>query len=273
MADGAITFDTLVSDLRGIGLRESDIVYVHSSMKKVGWIEGGIVTLVEAFLHVLGSEGTLAVPTHTYSFTGKDEPPFDRENSICQTGAFCEAVRKYPGAKRSGNASHSSAAVGKLAEYITSNHDPANAVGYESPLYRIYVSGGKVLLLGVSQVSNTMIHLAEFLSGVPYTDLHYDSSWNNSTHEILADGTIVETVQTKFCGCSGKFKIMDEILSAAGAMTRGMIGDADSRLIDAKYMVDAATELIKKTPEIFFCDNARCPCCPPRRAYMKEKGY
>jgi aminoglycoside 3-N-acetyltransferase len=62
--DNGITRKKLVEDLQGIGLQRGDLVYVHSSMKRVGWIQDGINGLTDAFLEVLGEEETLAVPTH-----------------------------------------------------------------------------------------------------------------------------------------------------------------------------------------------------------------
>jgi len=218
----------------------------------------------------LGSGGTLAVPTHTYSYMGKDYPPFDHANSVSRTGAFTEAVRKHRGALRSGHASHSSAAIGKFAAYLTENHDPANALGNESPLYRVYALGGKVLLMGVTQKSNTMLHLAEELSGVKYTELCYDETLSDKVYEILPDGSITETTQLKFPGCSGSFNAINESLTRAGAMNIGKIGNADSYLINARAMVDIAVAIIKETPDFFLCRSAGCPCCPRRREYMKK---
>ena len=58
-----VTKEILITDLRRIGVNKGDIIYVHSSLKSIGWLENGADTLIEAFLVVLGDEGTLTVST------------------------------------------------------------------------------------------------------------------------------------------------------------------------------------------------------------------
>ena len=155
----AVDFKQLVADLKKIGLKNGDDVYVHSSLKSIGWIEGGPASLIDAFLEVLGTEGTLLVPTHTYCFTKRGVPPYNKHATPTVLGAFPEAVRLHSRALRSDNGSHSSAAIGKNAEYYTASHDKAFAMGYDSPLNRLYCNHGKILLLGVTHKANTSIHL------------------------------------------------------------------------------------------------------------------
>ncbi|MHA1909488.1 MAG: AAC(3) family N-acetyltransferase, partial [Candidatus Thorarchaeota archaeon] len=66
-----ITRSRLVSDLRNIGLNDGDVVIVHSSLSKIGWVVGGPVTVIEALMDGVGSEGTIVIPTHS---TDNSEP-------------------------------------------------------------------------------------------------------------------------------------------------------------------------------------------------------
>ena len=259
----------MTDDLKNIGVREGGLVYVHSSMKKVGWIEEGVAAFALAFAELLGHGGTLAVPTHTYSYVGRDTPPYDPATSQGETGSFPEAVRKLPGALRSGHASHSSAAVGRLSGYLTANHDLSEALGYESPLARVYRSGGKILLLGVGNNSNTIIHLAEFITDVPYVFVSYNGTWGDEVHSVI-NGKTVAVKQKKFPGCSGKFHLIDERLTDGDKVSRGMVGGAPSVLVDAAYIVDLAAGMIRVKPDVFLCDS--CQCCVTRRKYMESLG-
>jgi len=267
-----IPLEKIKNDLIAIGVKNGDLLYVHSSMKKVGMIDGSMNDVVKVFLNVLGDNGTLAAPVHTYSYVGRDVPPFNRIESKSTCGIFSETVRNYPGAKRSGHASHSTSAVGRLAEFITENHDPESALGYCSPLHRLYRSGGKILLLGVSQSSNTIIHLAEFLSDVPYVYKSYCEEWGDSTQEELADGAVVKYKQKKYPGCSSKFRKLNEFLTDDNKFKKGEIGNSESYLMDSKYAVDKAIELLMKSPDYFLCDHDKCPCCGPRRELLKKMG-
>ena len=61
-----VTTADLVRDLRALGLRAGDVVLVHSAMSRIGYVDGGAPAVVQAFMDVLGPEGTLAVPTFPF---------------------------------------------------------------------------------------------------------------------------------------------------------------------------------------------------------------
>ena len=74
-----VTLKRLTQDLQSLGVQKGDLLYIHSSLKSVGWLENGPETLIHALLTVLGEEGTFAVPTHTLSFPGRGVPPMTRK--------------------------------------------------------------------------------------------------------------------------------------------------------------------------------------------------
>lgn len=271
MQRNALSPRRLAEDLRALGLLPGDLVYVHSSLKQVGWIEGGPPALIEAFLSVLGPGGTLAVPTHTLSFVGLGRPPYDPASTPSLLGAFSDAVWRHPGARRSGHGSHSSAAVGPQAEALTADHDPTDALGEASPLYRLYRRGGKVLLLGVGHNTNTLLHLGEALSGAGYHRLPYDASWGKDVH-VVQGGEVRSYPQRFFPGCSAGFPRIEPLLPQ-GAEQMGMVGNAHARLVDAASLVDTAVAVLRKQPGFFLCDASDCPCCPARKAFLTpEEG-
>jgi len=53
----------IIHALRSLGIQNSDDVLVHSSMKSFGHVSGGSDTVIDAFLEVIGEEGTLIMPT------------------------------------------------------------------------------------------------------------------------------------------------------------------------------------------------------------------
>ena len=266
--EAPFTREQLTSGLHALGIRPGDIVYVHSSLKSIGAIDGGAETLVESFLDALGAEGTLAVPTHTLSFKDFIPTPYDAATSPSYVGAFTEVVRKHPRAFRSAHASHSSAAIGAKAEWLTANHVQAHPVGYESPIHRIYRENGKVLLIGVSQATNTMLHLAEYLSGVPYTRLHFNASWGTVVHFV--ENGVVQTAEVEtLMGCSTGFPLIEGILKRAGKLTYGKLGNAYCQIMSARELVDEAVEIIREIPTFFLCNRDRCPCCPARHKLMQ----
>src|SRR3954462_13390827 len=50
----------LARALRAAGVREGAILFVHTSMRALGWVVGGPETVVRALLDAVGPEGTVA---------------------------------------------------------------------------------------------------------------------------------------------------------------------------------------------------------------------
>ena len=75
------SFERLVSDFKSLGIKEGDVLLVHSSLSSMGNVEGGADTVIDALLEVLGKEGTLLFPAFSFSpcyktsyFSYKDTP-------------------------------------------------------------------------------------------------------------------------------------------------------------------------------------------------------
>jgi len=74
MAGGVVvTKDRIKAGLRGLGLKEGDMVMVHASVSSFGHVEGGGEALIDALLETVGPEGTVMMPT----FTNRQESVFD----------------------------------------------------------------------------------------------------------------------------------------------------------------------------------------------------
>jgi aminoglycoside 3-N-acetyltransferase len=58
-----ITKEILVENLRNIGIKAGDNLLVHSSLSKIGYLENGADTLIDALLEVIGSKGNLLMPS------------------------------------------------------------------------------------------------------------------------------------------------------------------------------------------------------------------
>ena len=60
-----VNFEQIVNDLKSFNVNRGDIEFVYSSLKSIGYVQNGPNTVIKAFLKVLGSEGTLIIPTYT----------------------------------------------------------------------------------------------------------------------------------------------------------------------------------------------------------------
>ena len=57
-----MTKQEIIAALQEMGLKNGDKVLLHSSLLSLGEVEGGPDAVIDAFLELLGSEGTLLVP-------------------------------------------------------------------------------------------------------------------------------------------------------------------------------------------------------------------
>ncbi len=161
---GPFTLDSLVSDLRALGLVAGDTVLVHSSLSAIGYVAGGAQAVVLALLDVIGTEGTLVVPTHSGDLSDPSRwenppvpeawwpvirasmPAFDaRLTPTRMMGMIPDVVRHLPGASRSANPAVSFCAVGPNATTITSEHGLAFGFDESSPLARLYDLDARIL--------------------------------------------------------------------------------------------------------------------------------
>lgn len=161
----------LISDLYLTGLDKGDVVFLHSSLKKIGFVEGGPKTIIDAFEDVLGCEGTLIVPTFSMKGTMMNTCldtgyTFDVNHTPTTMGAIPSALLKSKESKRSIHPTHSVAAIGKHASWITeSHHLSSSTFGKDSPWGRLVDCGGKLMGLGIDMGPVTFYHLLEDLWG------------------------------------------------------------------------------------------------------------
>lgn len=158
-----ITADDIEKVLIDSGLVKDDIVLVHSdvhSFGKLGDIKSRdifIKTILNAFLNVVGSNGTLIVPAYSYSFC-KNEV-FDIKNTRSTVGVFSEFVRTLESAVRSEDPIFSHAGIGKHAKSLLNNVGN-ECFGKESFFDRILKFDGKIINFG-KFFDITFIHYIE----------------------------------------------------------------------------------------------------------------
>ncbi|WP_347597304.1 AAC(3) family N-acetyltransferase [Acrocarpospora sp. B8E8] len=249
---------SLSSDLRGLGVGPGDVVIVHSSLKSLGYVVGGVQAVIQALLDVLGPEGTLVVPTQTgdnsdpsgwrnppvpadwWPVVREESPGYDPSRTPSQwMGIIPETVRTWPGAKRSAHPWLSFAALGKNADVIIADHQLDDALGDKSPLGAIYRLDGKVLLLGVGHDSNTSLHLGEWRQESPPRGPHGASIRQ-------PDGTSRWVTWTDVLEDESDFERLGAAFEESSPVSIGHVGNATARLMPQRALVDFATTWIAK---------------------------
>lgn len=242
---------TISADLRTIGVRPGGVLLMHSSFRSLGFVPGGPHAAVQAVLDVLGPDGTLVVPTHTSEnsdprfWTRPPVPPewwdtirhqapgFDPDRTPASRfmGVLAETVRAWPGARRSDHPSVSFAAVGPHAAEITASHELTDGLGERSPLGAVYRLGGQVLLLGCGHANNTSLHLAE--TRVPDPPRHTTGAVVRTASE-LGEWVTWEEVDPD----ESDFAQAGSAFDASGGTRIGRVGDAETRLMSQRALVD-----------------------------------
>ena len=248
--------DWLTTELRTLGLAVGDVVLVHSSMKGLGYVDGGPQAVIAALLEAVGEEGTVLFPTLTGSkHDGPDQPPvIDLATTPCWTGLIPETARQHPDAIRSIHPTHSVAAIGTNREGWTQGHElGASPCDQASPYFRLMEHRGKILLLGgVTHDSNTSLHCIEEIADVPY---HLQPAFTDGC-VTLPDGRDVivrnrlHLWQDRYSEFNllRDFTVVGEPLTAAGAQRTHPIGQTDSTLIDAGAMRDVLMPILHRDP-------------------------
>jgi len=249
----SVTRERLIEEFGALGLPRGASVMVHSSLKSLGWVEGGAEAVVQALIDAVGPEGTVMVPN--LPFRGslanylKDEPTFYVRTTPSRMGAITEALRKRPDARRSLHSSHSAAVVGRLQEFMTTDHEKClTTCGEFSPYYKnAHRDDGYILMIGVTLRNMTTFHSIEETEELPYLF----SGEVSTSYVIDYDGQCI-TVRTRGYNEAWPrdFPAPEPRLLKEGLMTVGKVGSAECRLMEAKGTWELVTELVRKDPYV-----------------------
>ena len=165
-----VTYEDLLNAARKLDICPTDSLIIHSSMKSLGYVEGGPDTVIDAFLDAV-KDGTLLFPTlcqddwaHIYENWHMDAPS--------AVGLLTNVFRKRPNALRSNQATHSVAAIGKDAAWFTATHGETEKrpgifgdtpFSGDSPWAKMYDKNTKILFIGITPRYCTMRHYAEYV--------------------------------------------------------------------------------------------------------------
>ncbi len=249
-----VTDQRITRDLVRLGVKEGEIVLVHSSLSSIGSVPGGEQAVAAAIRRVVGPHGTIVVPSQswqlcdptylkmapaeTWDQTRDSLPPYDKRWTPTRTmGRLAEAIRTHPEALRSDHPHRSFAAWGPAAADIVAEHALEDPVGEGSPLAVLDARGARILLLGVCYDKCTALHLGESRSGLQLRRVANGAP-------ILVDGERSWIEFTEPAVDDSDFFAVGAAFEAdqPDSVKHGRVGHAEARLIDMPALVAFAAK-------------------------------
>jgi aminoglycoside 3-N-acetyltransferase len=242
------TRQSLVAQLRELGVASDDVLMVHSSLRRVGPVTGGADSVIDALLEAVAPRGTVLMyadfePT-------ADVPHFSPERSPCiaDNGALCEVFRNRPGTLRSANPGASMLAAGGDAAWFVGDHPMDFGYGPGTPLHRIVLRNGGVLMLGAPLDTVTVLHYAEHIADLPGKRIvrhHYRVEANGQTACVEAEE--FDTGRPAVDGMPENYfeQIVRAFIRDAG-IRPGRFGAAEAWLLPASALVAFAVDRMER---------------------------
>ena len=248
---GIVTIETVKDALMAIGVREGDGIIAHSSFKSFGEIENGAQTIVDGMRAAVGESGTIIFPTLCWENWDKVYENWHLD-AQSDAGYLTNYFRKLPGAIRSNQATHSVAAMGKDAAYITKTHGESGLrygiygdtpFAADSPWEKMYKMDVKVILLGVDMRKCTLRHYAEYV----FMEKYLEKAKKSPAYEAMLkrvwcyerwdDAGVWPHIENYYVA---------EVLEKEGKLYRATCGDSAFTMVSAKDFVDCCLDLLEK---------------------------
>ncbi|MCW0256642.1 AAC(3) family N-acetyltransferase [Campylobacter lari] len=162
------TTDELKLTLQNLGIKKGDILYIHSEIFNFGIpminLHDLQKNIIDCFFEIIGNEGTLIIPTFTYSFC--DNKVYDKLNSKTRIGVLNEFFRKLPEVKRTNDPLFSFAVKGAKEKLFLKDTD--SCFGKNSVFDVLTQQNAKLVLFGGRYVDHSYIHYIEEYMKVSY---------------------------------------------------------------------------------------------------------
>ncbi|MFH1824547.1 MAG: AAC(3) family N-acetyltransferase [Candidatus Firestonebacteria bacterium] len=259
----------IIKDLKKMGIKKRDVLFVHSSFKSIGVVEGGAETVVEALVECVGKEGIVIVPTLSFSFLG-GYYAFNPKKTPSRVGEITNALLRRKDVFRSEHPTHSISAVGKGAGELVTGHK-GSTFAKESPYGKYVKLNAKVIFIGTGLGCNTTLHAIEDWLDLPY--LTTEKAIVERDAGMAGKEEIVKVTKSP-SGCRDFYKKdskIEKVFKKSGIIKKSSLGNADVVIIRAKDIVNTTIREIEKGRlDILLCDNPKCKFCTNGKKLLKK---
>ena len=233
------------SALAEMGILKTDTVLIHTSLKAIGYVEGGPNALIDAFCEYL-NEGLFLVPTHTWANVNRRQPVYEAATTEPCIGLVPRTAAKRTDGIRSLHPTHSVWAKGVgAAELVKGEENAQTPCPVGGAWCRLGEVGAKILLIGVGLERNTFIHAVDELAGL---DRVTHDPWEVTVVAPNGD-RFTHPFHNHHHAGSENFGNFESPLTERGAITHGTLGNAHVTVVDAAKCRDILLGIYSRTDE------------------------
>jgi aminoglycoside N3'-acetyltransferase len=250
----------ITNELELLGVERGETLMLHASLGALGLAKSqgvslGAERLLDAIAGALGPEGTLLMILGTASphdwvnqrpvaeraqlLAGADPLDYLAAPVLPDVGHVAEAFRRRPGTLVSHNPSGRFGASGARAAELLCDQPWNDYYGPGSPLEKFCAWGGRVLRLGPSPDTTTVLHYAEYLADIPNkrrTRWDYVLRGPEGPQHVFVECLDDNDGIVPWDG-EDYFSLILKAYLALGRHRGGRVGQARSELIDAADLV------------------------------------
>jgi aminoglycoside 3-N-acetyltransferase len=239
----------LHATLQQLGINKFDTLMVHGNAGVAAQLisidsNERLEYLFNQLVEYVKDEGTIVIPTFSYSFTkGENFNVDDTESSV---GQFSEIFRKKFSTSRSHHPIFSMCSIGKFSNEFkqTSNQD---CFGENTAFDLLYKKNAKIICLGCDINRITFTHYVEQAAKVPYRYFKFFSGLVISKNSSYKQETSYFVRDIDKNSISNLDKLKEELIKR-GAYKEALFGRYLVSSISAMDFFNVASELISKDP-------------------------
>ena len=243
-----LTTSSIHESFATVGLSNDDIVMIHADAGPAAQLtdmpgEDRLDSFIGSIISFF-SQGTVIVPTFSYSLTKKEV--FDCEKTPSDVGLFTERFRQFDGVKRSCHPIFSVAVYGQKQDLFV-NTSVSDCFGDGTVFDELYKHNAKFLCLGCSFDRLTFVHYVEQRLGVSYR-------YFKTFHGRLVCNGLESTIETRYfvrdldLASSCDLNLLKNKTASEGSLKQSVLGRFPLLCISATDFFVAASNLVNTTP-------------------------
>ena len=243
----------IILALKKSGIRKNDLVFCHSDISLFGIPKCNISKqsvsslFLRSFFKVLGSGGTLIIPTFTYSFPNKKIYDPTRSKNIC--GFLSSCLQKHRLGRMYLDPNLSCVVFGKLKKYFTTEAS-SNAYDENSLFSKFYKLNGKICNFNLD-AGSTFLHFLERKLSVKYRfdKVFFGKIKFNNTYKKISSTLFVKPKKQKK---QTSFKKFTHYVTKTNVYKKVSLGRGYVGVISSKNCQIALQKKIKKNQYFLF---------------------